>query len=83
MFEGNCYTTCPVALVNGRCPNICPIGYYTQGNSCLKCNSQCTTCKDNADYCMSCVSGVANNGVCVSTCPSNKISLNGNCVSCG
>ncbi len=70
--------------MNGRCPNVCPNGFFMANttNSCLKCSDRCVTCRDSADFCIACVSGVANNGQCISSCPSNRINVNGNCLPC-
>jgi proprotein convertase subtilisin/kexin type 5 len=84
LFEGKCHAKCPIPLVNGKCPNLCPTGYFTQVGSgnCLKCNDRCRTCDGAADRCTSCQSGFASNGACVTACPANTLNVNGNCVAC-
>jgi proprotein convertase subtilisin/kexin type 5 len=84
LFDGKCYQTCPVPLVNGKCPNVCPSGYFTQAvnGNCLKCNSRCRTCENDADRCTSCQIGVSSNGACVTACPANTLNVNGNCLPC-
>lgn len=84
LFEAKCYAKCPIPLVNGKCPNLCPAGYFTQAanGNCVKCSDKCKSCDGAADKCTSCASGVASNGVCVPSCPANTLSVNGNCVPC-
>lgn len=84
LFEGKCFAKCPIPLVNGKCPNLCPSGYFTQVGSgnCIKCSDKCTSCDGAADRCTACASGVASNGACVTSCPAGTVNINGNCKAC-
>ncbi len=46
LFEGKCYAKCPIALINGKCPNLCPSGFFTQAanGNCIKCSDKCKSC---------------------------------------
>lgn len=85
LFEAKCYAKCPIPLVGGKCPNLCPSGFFTQAanGNCVKCSDKCKSCDGSADKCTSCTSGVASNGVCITSCPANSLNVNGNCVPCG
>ncbi|KAF8626282.1 hypothetical protein AX15_004954 [Amanita polypyramis BW_CC] len=78
-------------LSKGQCVQSCPEGTFVspQDNAtCIPCNSECTTCANSADFCLSCPSnGLAFNGKCVTECPSNTILSNSSndtraCVTC-
>lgn len=51
--------------------------------SLIACSSNCGTCVNSADFCLSCKSGqFASLGTCVSSCPSNMFSDSGKCTQC-
>lgn len=82
LFNNTCYTTCPVATVNGVCTSNCPAGSFLSGTTCTSCDATCATCWGTATNCTSCASGLSSNGACIQSCPDGTFASNGFCSSC-
>ncbi|XP_010019626.1 PREDICTED: extracellular matrix protein FRAS1-like, partial [Nestor notabilis] len=55
-------------LQNGRCVEICELGFYQDGGACLVCNESCSTCT-NGFECSSCQAPLLmRNRQCVTSC---------------
>jgi len=59
-------------LQQGQCRASCQAGHYrTDDNQCRPCNSPCSTCRGNADHCVTCADSYLEfNRTCVQQCPS-------------
>jgi hypothetical protein len=85
LFNGACYDQCPYVMIGGICTFNCANGLYkTAMNTCQSCDVKCLTCDSNAANCTACKTGYgyALNGVCVQTCPTNYLSIDGQCKPC-
>ncbi|CAK71014.1 unnamed protein product (macronuclear) [Paramecium tetraurelia] len=62
----SCVTTCPTGYIkcNKKCLKTAPDGYYSDGISCLQCNSKCTKCTSQ-NVCQACSK---NNFLSLQTC---------------
>jgi len=63
-------------LETNSCVNKCPSGYFLDINNfqCVKCDSNCKTCVNNKNLCLSCGQGLSlfeKENRCVSNCPEN------------
>jgi hypothetical protein len=73
-------------LTTNNCQVTCPVGYYKLGNTCKKCDPDCTACFDSASQCTSCISAMfyySSTNQCMTACPSGYFG-NGQhtCVTC-
>ena len=67
------YTVPPIECDAGK--------YYDKDEGCLSCHFDCKTCKDSANYCMTCSnpSLVPQNGKCVLPCGNGQVGVNEQC----
>ncbi|KAL4473929.1 hypothetical protein ABPG74_022793 [Tetrahymena malaccensis] len=83
----NACTSCVTGtyLSNNDCVISCPKGQYGQNGLCIPCDSNCDTCANNSQNCLSCQVGyyLNNSNVCIQ-CNQNclKCSAASSCLSC-
>ena len=85
LYNGACYDKCPYVMIGGICTFNCAKGLYkTAMNQCEKCDSRCATCEGVPSNCTTCKPeyGYALEGVCQKKCPSNYLSIDGECKPC-
>ncbi|KAF8579451.1 growth factor receptor domain-containing protein [Ramaria rubella] len=72
-------------LSQGKCVAQCPSGTFLASDNltCTACDSTCSTCVGNSQFCLTCGSNqLASNGTCTTSCPSNTFSSSGACLTC-
>ena len=62
-------------LANGNCYKVCPLGYFSSGKICEKCNDLCKSCNKRPDNCLTCSLGFYFND-------ENCLPCHNNCGSC-
>ena len=71
--------------------NACPNGYYKKFKECYECDKSCSSCRDNPNYCTSCINGkyldelehtCLNCSKYCETCTKFEENENHNCLSC-
>ena len=70
-------------LSSGSCLSACAQKTYLDNNTCLDCNSNCTSC--DVSQCFGCISGFyLYNGTCLTSCPNSTLqnSVNMTCSDC-
>ncbi|KAM6954491.1 extracellular matrix organizing protein FRAS1 [Aplochiton taeniatus] len=69
-------------LLDGRCVNTCPHGYYADGRVCSACQSSCASCESSYE-CQSCVGSLLlSNRQCVPTCEPGSYPDHTHCRGC-
>uniref|UniRef100_A0A8C4U634 VWFC domain-containing protein n=1 Tax=Falco tinnunculus TaxID=100819 RepID=A0A8C4U634_FALTI len=69
-------------LQNGRCVEMCELGFYQDGGTCLACNETCSACT-NGFECSSCqTSLLLKNGQCVASCGKGYFQDQLLCIAC-
>ncbi|KAM6401739.1 extracellular matrix organizing protein FRAS1 isoform 2-T2 [Pluvialis apricaria] len=69
-------------LQNGRCVEMCELGFYQDGGSCLACNETCSACTSGFE-CSSCqTSLLMKNGQCVTWCGKGYFQDQLRCTAC-
>jgi hypothetical protein len=78
-------------LYKENCLNDCPNGYYKKDKKCYECDKSCSSCRDNPNYCTSCINGkyldelehtCLNCSKYCETCTKFEENENHNCLSC-
>uniref|UniRef100_A0A6I8SHP8 Proprotein convertase subtilisin/kexin type 5 n=1 Tax=Xenopus tropicalis TaxID=8364 RepID=A0A6I8SHP8_XENTR len=82
--EANVCLQCLVGYKHeGKCYKQCPSGFFGHTGVCEKCSSDCKTCKDNADYCLSCSDPkLLEQARCTNVCSERYTAINGECKHC-
>ncbi|XP_051540724.1 extracellular matrix organizing protein FRAS1-like [Myxocyprinus asiaticus] len=69
-------------LMNGRCLQACPEGFFAQGKDCAACQPSCATCENDFE-CTACGGSFLLSGrQCVTTCERGLFQDNTRCLSC-
>uniref|UniRef100_A0A8C1KIC1 Fraser extracellular matrix complex subunit 1 n=1 Tax=Cyprinus carpio TaxID=7962 RepID=A0A8C1KIC1_CYPCA len=69
-------------LMNGRCLQSCPEGFFAQGKVCAACQPSCATCENDFE-CTACGGSFLHSGrQCVSTCERGLFQDHTRCLSC-
>ncbi|XP_042580368.1 extracellular matrix organizing protein FRAS1-like [Cyprinus carpio] len=69
-------------LMNGRCLQSCPEGFFSQGKVCTACQPSCATCENDFE-CTACGGSFLHSGrQCVSTCERGLFQDHTRCLSC-
>lgn len=70
-------------LLEDRCVEQCPDGYFKLLQVCAPCDEKCETCEDTEDSCLTCPSNrYLHEGECLTYCPDAYYPTNGSCSAC-